>query len=203
MLHPFKKKRNQGLTIIELAIVVSIMGLFLSVILTASQLFIKKVRLYQCHNNLEKIYEYMEIYLYESAGKVGDISSSNSDIPAGHILKKQLLSHFKSPADQIVINQIFRCPADPRPTHIIDLYGSYDLRAGILHNTNKTGLSGKNFFFTKKRASIIMMGDFRTGWHNLSWNSNKISVIYMDGKVDHIEEKNWQNNLKMEVNNLS
>lgn len=176
------------------------MTLFLSLVLTASHLFLKKIHLHKCHKNLEKIYEYTEIYLYETSGQFTDLYPTNQ--PAGHILKEQLLNYFKSPSDQKTIQQIFKCPSDPREKHLIDQYGSYDIRSGIIHKPHQTGLSGKNFFFAHQQPSIIMMGDFRSGWHDSFKKFKKISVIYMNGLVDYIDEKKWQNNLDLEVHSI-
>ena len=191
--------RAVALTIIEMIVVISMMLLLLSFLFPATFSVQRFIKSYQCRHNLERIYEYIERLAYENPQFMGDLSSLSQVLRGnGEGLKSYLLQHF--PEDSDTIHKIFMCPSDPRHRDIVQNYGSYDYRLGIQGQENHTGMGGKNLFFISEGADVIIVGDYRAGWHGQDHAEHPLmNVLYANGETEEVTEEEWQNNLKREI----
>ena len=61
-------------------------------------------------------------------------------------------------------------------------------------------MMGIRFSLIKEKSKKMIIGDFRAGWHDSnifeSARDRKINVLFADGHIEYVTEKEWQDNIK-------
>lgn len=134
---------------------------------------------------------------YDKLQRIVDLDARSDSSDGGALSLKDLLENFLSKREgrQVDLTDLFICPADSfhKESDLRDGPGSYDCRNEMSRN-----YSSYRFLDIKKPQNKILIGDYRSSWHDGKGSKKKkhINVLFADGHVELIPEEKWQKNLK-------
>lgn len=182
---------RSGFSFVQLLVVLSIMGVLMGLMTVGVRKGLQYSHRVKCSHNLKQIYQYLMLYLEDESGQsfplVRGIDEKNPP-PGSRYLKDILQEYAQKPLDDI-----FTCPDDPRDSEEVKQTGSYDIRDELVRGT-----SGIPFSQIKNKGQIILMGDFRSGWHDHQGDNqgeHEINVLFADGHTEYVNETEWQKNI--------
>ena len=194
------KNKKSGFTLIEMVIVTLIIFILLLFGINIIDSAKSNARRAKCSSNLKQIYQCFLMYL-EDHHDIIPLSRGIDETGGEFNSLRADLSEYTDNED------IFICPSDPRED--LDQNGSYDWRAESLRSIRFSQITNK--------ATKIIMGDFRSGWHDrgfrgldriASWvgidsdsGVRRINVLFADGHVEWLTEEEWQTNIEIAVDN--
>ncbi|MBU0650589.1 DUF1559 domain-containing protein [bacterium] len=198
-------RNKEGLTLIEVVVVVFVVVVLMSFSIVIYQRSLQMAKRAKCTNNLKQIYQALIMYLEDNNDVPPIAKGVDENSFQGQYLKDILCPKY---ADE----KIFYCPCDPRDTEEIRRTGSYDWRSSI---------RDIRFSQIQNKGDVIIIGDFRGGWHDVTiegplkfvsnWaleedteeevysEKDYINVLYADGHVDLVTIKKWQDNIGREL----
>ncbi len=196
-------QNKNGITLISLIAVISIIICLSGIIFSVAVRGLSYADKLKCLNNQRQIYQIFLEYVEDNHDSIPFAKGLDEKDPSIISMKDALARYADTDA-------IFYCPSDPRlkdkefeaekPEALAN--GSYDWNAKYFR--------GKNFSQVENKGDIILLGDFRSGWHAhkrgfIDWilqtqaespENRKINVIYADGHSGYVTEKEWQENLR-------
>jgi prepilin-type N-terminal cleavage/methylation domain-containing protein len=185
MKHP--KKTKKGFTLVELLVVITIIGVLISLLLPAVQHARESARAMQCKNNLHQIGIALNMYV--------DLQGINGHFPA----TTEMLS--VNPDNRPTLRQaiftcieqndgVFHCPDDVTyeggPGSYFAHEGlSYDFDPRTYDPVLNRGKSRVEYLGTRASGTVAMLWDFYTGTHNTPGALGERFFLYADGHVDY------------------
>ena len=174
---------RQAFTLIELLVVISLVTLLMGLLLPFLDRTKKEANHIECISKLKEIYIAIQLYANDNDGRFPEVTNY-SQVPLK--VMEALKSYVNS-------EEIFCCPDDPEKPILPG--GSYDWR--VTHDP-KTTMSGVRLDLIRHPSRVIIGGERSAGWHE----SDKINVLYADGHVDQVTEKEWWDNITTPLESL-
>ena len=173
--HP-RLQRIGGFTLIEQVVVIALISLLMGLVVTSINLIRDKANQVKCGSNLKNLYLVVQMYADQHGGLFPEVTDL-SQVPLK--VMEALEPYLKD-------KEIFCCPEDPNKPTLPG--GSYDWRVTY---DPKTTLSGVRLDLIRHPNRVIIAGERSAGWHE----SGMINVLYADGHVELVTEKEWFQNI--------
>ncbi len=200
---------QRGVSLVSILVTLSIILILTGISTYMFQYATKTAKRAWCANNLRQIYQYWLLYLDENHDRIRrirDLQDSSLPEKGSGVYLKNVLEQFLSQREKrpIDLTAIFSCPADP-------LHNEYELKhSGSYDNRDEMSRSYRPYVFSDipNPQDKILMGDYRSGWHAIPFfglfgydsqsdKERRINVLFADGRVEWLTEKEWQDQLRL------